>query len=147
MRSLRHTLAALAVAVVAAASLIAAPPSTAGAAAETGCRVLTVPASLGATLLALHLHYMQHQPDVHHVKLAGPVGRVHLGICGTERYALADFDATYNGLDFGIQDQPERFTRPAGRGWRDIGNTGGDPCGAAPTALLVAWKIVRSCPA
>lgn len=89
---------------------------------------------------------MSHQPDVHHPKITGPVGPVHLGRCGTERYAIASFDARYNGLYFGIEDQPERFVRLAGHPWKDIGNTGGDPCGSAPTPLLVAWKIIRSCP-
>jgi hypothetical protein len=115
-------------------------------AAATNSRALPTPASLGATLLALHRNYMLHQPDVHKPRITGPVGRVHLGVCGSERYALAVFDATYNGLYFGVTDQPERFVKPAGGGWRDIGNTGGPPCGSAPTALLVAWKIVRSCP-
>ena len=115
------------------------------AGAASSCRALPTPASLGATLLALHRTYMLHQPDVHKPRITGPVGRVHLGVCGSERYALAVFDATYNGLYFGVTDQPERFVKPAGGGWRDIGNTGGPPCGSAPTALLVAWKIVRSC--
>jgi hypothetical protein len=125
-----------------AAAAAGAPPAR----AATSCRALATPASLGATLLAQHRAYMRHQPDVHKPKITGPVGRVYLGVCGSERYALAVFDATYNGLYFGPTDQPERFVEPAGGGWRDIGNTGGEPCGSAPTALLEAWKIVRSCP-
>lgn len=133
------------------AAAVLAPLTTINAAAAparsaTSCRALATPASLGATLLALHRTYMLHQPDVHKPRITGPVGHVYLGVCGSERYALADFDATYNGLYFGVQDQPERFVKPAGQGWRDIGNTGGEPCGSAPTALLKAWKIVRSCP-
>jgi hypothetical protein len=89
---------------------------------------------------------MLHQPDVHKPTITGPVGRVYLGVCGTKRYALADFDATYNNLDFGTEDQPERFVKPARGAWRDIGNTGGPPCGSAPLPLLEAWKIVHSCP-
>lgn len=114
--------------------------------AAAACKVLVAPGSLGKALLGLHRAYERHQPDVHNPRITGPVGRVRLGICGTTRYTLASFDARYNGLYFGIEDQPERFVARAGKGWRDIGNTGGNPCGSAPTALLVAWKIVRSCP-
>lgn len=98
------------------------------------------------TLLALHRAYERHQPDVRDPTITGPVGRVDLGICGGRYYALARFDARYNGLYFGTEDQPERFVEVPGEGWRDIGNTGGPPCGSAPTALLKAWRIVRSCP-
>jgi hypothetical protein len=139
--------AAAALALVTTTAGPAAASAAAPARAATSCRALATPASLGATLLALHRAYMRHQPDVHKPKITGPVGRVYLGVCGSRRYALADFDATYNGLYFGVTDQPERFVKPAGGGWRDIGNTGGEPCGSAPTGLLVAWKIVRSCPA
>ena len=114
--------------------------------ASSGCRALAAPASLGKTLLTLHRAYERHQPDVHNPTITGPVGRVHLGVCGKRRYALASFDAKYNGLYFGVEDQPERFVAAPGKGWRDIGNTGGDPCGSAPTALLTAWKIVKHCP-
>ncbi|HUB75428.1 MAG TPA: hypothetical protein VL977_00150, partial [Solirubrobacteraceae bacterium] len=114
--------------------------------ASGGCRVLSPPGSLGATLLALHRDYMRYQPDVHNPKISGPVGAVHLGQCHGEQYALATFRQRYNGVNFGTTDQPERFQKPPGQGWVDIGNTGGDPCGSMPTALLVAWKIVRACP-
>jgi len=117
-----------------------------GAKAKPGCKALAAPASLGKTLLVLHREYELHRPDVHNPTITGPVGRVHLGICGDRRYALASFDARYNGFYFGAEDQPERFVAVPGKGWRDIGNTGGDPCGSAPTALLEVWKIVRACP-
>jgi hypothetical protein len=120
--------------------------ATAGAQASSGCVALSAPSSLGKTLLALHRDYMSHQPDVHDPKITGPVGAVHLGRCGGEQYAEASFDARYNGVNFGVTDQPERFQKPPGEGWRDIGNTGGDPCGSMPTALLVDWKVVRGCP-
>ncbi len=123
------------------------PYDPAVARAATGCVALETPPGLGKTLLVLHRAYLRHQPDVHNPKVTGPVGRVHLGRCGAERHALASFDATYNGLYFGIEDQPERFVKRPGGAWTDIGNTGGDPCGSAPTALLVAWKIVHGCPA
>jgi hypothetical protein len=113
---------------------------------DSGCSALHPPASLGKTLLALHRDYMRHRPDVHDPKIGGPVGPVHLGECAGERYAVASFDARYNGYYFGVTDQPERFEKPPGDRWRDIGNTGGEPCGSMPTALLVAWKLVRACP-
>jgi hypothetical protein len=113
---------------------------------STACRALPTPASLGATVLSLHRNYMRHREDVHKPKITGPVaGSVHVGECGGELYAIADFDAAYNGFYFGVQDQPERFVKPAGSSWRDIGDTGGHPCGSAPTALLKDWKIVKTC--
>ena len=127
------------------AGVTASAPAKAASEA-VGCRVLAAPGSLDKTLLSLHRAYESHQPDVHNPTITGPVGRVDLGICGGRRYALAGFDARYNGLYFGTEDQPERFVEPPGEGWRDIGNTGGDPCGSAPTALLKGWKIVRGCP-
>jgi len=134
-----------AVAFLAAASVSGATGPVARA--TRNCTVLATPPSLGNTLLRLHREYMSHQPDVHHPEITGPVaGTVHLGRCGSERYALASFNARYNGLYFGIEDQPERFTQLPRHPWKDIGNTGGDPRGAAPTPLLVAWKIIRSCP-
>jgi len=129
-------------------AVASAPVSAAGAVSRTAaaCRVLTTPVTLGAKLLKLHRNYTAHQPNVRRFKVTGPAGHVYLGACGSKRYALASFDATLNGQYFGIQDQPERFAEPAGAGWRDLGNTGGDPCGLVPTALLKAWKFVRACP-
>jgi hypothetical protein len=135
----------LAVCALLAATAGATSGSARSPAASGACRVLTTPRSLAATLLRLHRVYMRHRPDVHHPTITGPVGRVDLGACGATRYAEATFDARYNGVYFGAEDQPERFVRRGG-GWRDIGNTGGDPCGSAPTALLVGWRIVRRCP-
>jgi hypothetical protein len=143
MRCLRLAIVGVAVALPCAVSVACAYAVDAHAA--TGCRVVGAPSSLGKTLLGLHRDYERNQPDVHNPTITGPVGRVDLGICGGERYALAWFDAKYNGVYFGTEDQPERFIEPPGEGWRDIGNTGGDPCGSTPTTLLKAWKIVRSC--
>jgi hypothetical protein len=132
-------LAALAV-----ASLSGAGTPAAGA--TNGCSALPAPSSLGGQLLRIHRSYERSQPDVHKPTITGPVGRVLLGHCGSKRWALASFDGTYNGDYFGTEDQPERFSQLPGKPWRDLGNTGGEPCGSAPTALLEAWKIVRSCP-
>ncbi len=143
MGKARHlTLALIAVAA------LAAPLTVAGTAnASSTCTVLTAPPSLAVTLLRLHRTYMRHQPLVRNPTISGPVGEVHLGRCGRTQYALADFNAHYNGINFGIQDQPERFAKAAGGAWKDLGNTGGDPCGTMPTALLKAWKVTRACPA
>ena len=146
MRRLPSSILPLAaVAVLAAASVSSAEKVVAHA--SKSCTVLAAPATLGNTLLSLHREYMSHQPSVHHPEITGPVaGTVHLGRCGSERYAIASFNARYNGLYFGIEDQPERFVALPHHPWKDVGNTGGDPCGSAPTPLLVAWKVIRSCP-
>jgi hypothetical protein len=145
VRTLRRRITLIgALAALAAASLAGEDPPAAGAAG--GCTALATPATLGRELLRVHRTFEDHQPDVHKPTITGPVGRVLLGRCGSKRWALASFDASYNGDYFGTTDQPERFTQLPGQGWRDLGDTGGDPCGSAPTALLKAWKIVRSCP-
>ena len=146
MRRFGLTIIALAVATALVGAVSVAGADAGAAGAVTSCNVLTAPSSVGKTLLGLHRAYERHQPDVHNPTITGPVGRIDLGICGGERYALARFDARYNGLSFGTEDQPERFIERSGGGWRDIGNTGGDPCGSAPTPLLVGWKLIRSCP-
>jgi hypothetical protein len=138
--------AVIAAALTSTCGVLALPRSAQGARTASACRVLIAPRSLGARLLRLHRAYMRLQPDTHNPKVSGPVGRVHLGVCGGERYALASFDQRYNGVNFGTTDQPERFQKPPGQGWVDVGNTGGNPCGTMPSALLVAWKVVRACP-
>jgi hypothetical protein len=110
------------------------------------CLVTQPYAGLGPRLLALHRVYMSHRPDVHHPKIRGPEGTIHIGRCGSTRYVLASFSQTYNGLDFGETDQPEYFSAAANHGWHDHGNTGGEICGTAPPSLLLAWHIVTGCP-
>lgn len=144
---MRPTSTLIAVAVSAAITATAAfSPADAPAHSVASCRALVSPSSLGTTLLDLHRDYMRHRPDTRKPKITGPVGPVHLGICNGKEYAIASFDARYNGFYFGTEDQPERFIKPPDADWRDIGNTGGAPCGSMPTALLVAWRIVRACP-
>jgi len=92
--------------------------ATAHTQAAAGCSHTSL---AGATLLRLHRVYMLHEPTCTSNDHR-PVGRVYLGICGSKRYALADFDAHYNGLYFGIQDQPERSSSRRRR-WQDIGDT------------------------
>jgi hypothetical protein len=137
---IRLIVLALAWSIVAATSL-----GSSAAQASTSCRALSAPSGLGMTLLALHREYMRHCPDTHNPKITGPVGPVHLGRCNGKEYAIASFDARYNGFYFGTEDQPERFVKPHHGDWRDLGNTGGDPCGSMPTVLLVDWRIVRHC--
>jgi hypothetical protein len=145
VRLLRFALLAFVAALLLAVK-VAAPATGAPAHGGISCRSLTAPSSLGATLLGLHRDYERHRPDVHNPTITGPVGHVYLGICAGERFALASFDARYNGVYFGVTDQPERFIRAPGGPWRDLGNTGGNPCGGSPTALLEAWKIAKRCP-
>jgi hypothetical protein len=143
VRTTRH----LTLALIAVAALAGSVAGTGTANASSACTVLPAPHSLAVTLLRLHRTYMRHQPLVKNPTISGPVGAVNLGRCGHTRYALADFNARYNGINFGTQDQPERFSMAAGGAWKDLGNTGGDPCGTMPTALLKAWKVIRACPA
>src|ERR1039458_236271 len=72
-----------------AASVSASSLDGVAAHAAPSCKVLSAPRSLGATLLSLHRNYMRHQPDVHKPTITGPVGRVYLGRCRTERHAPA----------------------------------------------------------
>jgi hypothetical protein len=65
-------------------------------------------------------------------------GSVFYGEADGHRYALASFDTPR----LGAQDQPELFVHTT-RGWRDLGDTGGDPWGRVelPVALLRRWGI------
>ncbi|MEA2224718.1 MAG: hypothetical protein QOH83_3094, partial [Solirubrobacteraceae bacterium] len=74
------------------------------------------------------------------MKTSGPVGRVYYGRCPKAFYALASFNHTTPKVDFGVQDQPERFRRRLGGPWQDRGDTGGFVCEAAPKALLKLWN-------
>jgi hypothetical protein len=97
--------------------------------AASSCKKLTVTDGLRADLKEAHAR-LTDRP------FAGPK-RVRYGRCGTKYYALASF----KDKELGYQDQPEHFTRSAGHGWKDRGDTGGDPCGTAPDAMLRAWGI------
>ena len=71
----------------------------------------------------------------------GPLkGKTYYGSFGSTRYAIATFSVP--GL--GTQDQPELFSKPAGRPWRDRGDTGG--CISSriiPAPLLRLWGFKR----
>jgi len=117
-----------------------ATPATPPADTSATCRVLPVSTSLRTTLRRVHVRYLQSNLDKPFT-VRGPRGRVYNGRCGSTQYALASFSATIGGTFFGTQDQPERFRRKVGRRWRDLGDTGGDPCFTAPRALLELWNI------
>jgi hypothetical protein len=76
---------------------------------------------------------------------SGPVGRVYYGRCPKAFYALASFRHRTPQVDFGTQDQPERFRRLVGGRWQDRGDTGGFVCEAAPMALLRLWRLQQGC--
>lgn len=100
------------------------------------CRALTPTRHLRVTLRRVHRRTLA--PGAH---ARGPVGRVLYGRCGRRFYAFASFRHRINGMYFGTQDQPERFSRRAHHRWRDRGDTGGDLCGLAPFGLTRAWSI------
>ncbi|HEX6390007.1 MAG TPA: hypothetical protein VFZ89_11180 [Solirubrobacteraceae bacterium] len=138
---------ALVLAVVLGACALAAPvagvgagPAASASAAAT-CRVLPVTAALKATLLRVRRAAITTPGAT----TSGPVGRVYYGRCPKAYYALASFRYKTPQLDFGTQDQPERFQRRVGGRWRDLGDTGGFVCEAAPKALLMLWRLQRGC--
>jgi hypothetical protein len=103
--------------------------------------VLPVTAALKSTLLHVHRAAITTTG----AKTSGPVGRVYYGRCPKAYYALASFRLKTPQLDFGTQDQPERFKRRVGGRWRDLGDTGGFVCEAAPKALLRLWRLQQGC--
>ena len=115
---------------LATALLAAAALAPAGSApASSSCKVLKVTSDLKSDLHDAHAR-LTDRP------FSGPKGRVYYGRCGTRYYALASF----KDEDLGYTDQPEQFTRRAGHGWKDRGDTGGPPCDTrVPRALLKLW--------
>jgi hypothetical protein len=101
----------------------------AGAASgATTCKRLTPTSDLRADLRKVHSR-LTDRP------FTGPKNTKY-GRCGTRYYALGWF----KDAELGDQDQPERFTRLKGHGWKDLGDTGGPPCDTGfPKALLRAW--------
>ena len=109
-----------------AAAFLCALPAAASAA---DCKNLKVTDTLKSQLRKAH-ERLTDRP------FSGPKGRVYYGRCGTRYYALAMF----KDAELGYQDQPEQFTRLAGHGWKDRGDTGGPPCDTrVPRALLRIW--------
>jgi hypothetical protein len=100
-----------------------------GAASGAECKNLKVTDTLRTDLRKAHERVTDRE-------FSGPKGRVYHGRCGTTYYALAQF----KDAELGYQDQPERFTRRAGHGWKDRGDTGGTVCETGvPRALLRRW--------
>jgi hypothetical protein len=108
---------------------------------SSGCVTLPATPALRSTLLHVHRATITTQD----MKTSGPVGRVYYGRCPKAFYALASFNHETPKVDFGIQDQPERFRRRLGGRWQDRGDTGGFVCEAAPKALLKLWNRVKGC--
>ncbi len=134
------TMLAAAGAIAGAAATLAGPAAGATS-ASAGCRVLPVTPALKATLLRVHRATIRSAGST----TTGPVGRVYYGRCPRAFYALASFRLKTPQLDFGTQDQPERFRRLVGRAWQDQGDTGGFVCEAAPKRLLALWGLQKDC--
>lgn len=111
------------------ALIVAALCALPGAASAADCKNLKVTDALKADLRKAHDRITDRE-------FSGPKGRVYHGRCGSRYYALANF----KDPELGYQDQPEQFTRLAGHGWKDRGDTGGPPCDTrVPRALLRIW--------
>ena len=124
------------------ALLVPTAPSHAG---TSSCQVLHASHYTRAKLLAVHRAQMHRFGNAG--SATGPVGRVYVGRCGNLFYALASFNHRVGTTNFGLQDQPERFTRRPGGPWRDKGDTGGDVCNTAPKALIKKWGFgSKRCP-
>ena len=95
-----------------------------------------------AVKAALRASFLKTHPDLAPAKVAGPIkGRTYYGSYHGKEYALATFSIPR----FGTQDQPEIFTRPSGRAWKDLGDTGGDVCVPwVPLTLIKVWQLKSS---
>jgi hypothetical protein len=120
---------------------IASQGASASFGGSSGCVTLRAPPALRSTLLRVHRATLTRKD----MKTSGPVGRVYYGRCPKAFYALAVFTHKTPKVDFGVQDQPERFRRSVGGPWQDRGDTGGFVCEAAPKALLKLWNRVKGC--
>lgn len=123
--------------VVAASALVLVAVAAVADAALTP-RNLVATAAVKAQLREAHLRTI---PVADRRKVRGPLkGLTYYGSYGSMRYAIATF--SFAGL--GTQDQPELFSRPAGKPWRDRGDTGG--CISSkiiPAPLLRLWGFER----
>jgi len=139
----RRLLLACAVGAVAVAAIALPGPGAAGASfgGSSGCVTLPATAKLKSTLLRVQRATL----DAGKIRTTGPFGRVYYGRCPKAFYALATFHHKTAKVDFGGQDQPERFQRRVGGAWTDRGDTGGYVCEAAPRALLKLWNLLAGC--
>lgn len=109
-------------------AVVALVPSSGQAPAATSCKKLKVTSELRADLRKAHSRVTDRP-------FTGP-STTKYGRCGTRYYALG----WMKDEELGYQDQPERFTRLTGHGWKDRGDTGGPPCDTGfPRALLRLW--------
>ena len=124
-------------------TILLAATAAALAVASTGLatsspRNLVATAAVKAQLRDAHLRLL---PAAARKGVRGPLkGLTYYGSFGSTRYAIATFSVP--GL--GTQDQPELFSKPAGRPWRDRGDTGG--CISSriiPAPLLRLWGFER----
>jgi hypothetical protein len=89
----------------------------------------------------LHSAFLRLHSTIAPRRIRGPLkGRTYYGRYGATKYAVATFS-----IDGGTDDQPEVFRRPAGRGWHDLGDTGGEICpGRIPLPLIKLWQFVKT---
>jgi hypothetical protein len=89
----------------------------------------------------LHSAFLRLHSTIAPARIRGPLkGRTYYGRYGATKYAVATFS-----IDGGTDDQPELFRRPASRGWKDLGDTGGEICpGRVPLPLIKLWGFVRT---
>lgn len=139
-RRLVAAVSAAALAAPAGVALVAGQGASANFNSSSGCVSLTAGTQLKAALLRVHRATQNAS-----TKTTGPFGRVYYGRCPKAFYALATFRHKTPQLDFGSQDQPERFRRRVGGAWSDRGDTGGFVCEAAPKALLKLWRLDENC--
>jgi len=101
-------------------------------------RNLVATAAVRAQLREAHLRLV---PLAARKKVHGPLkGLTYYGSYGSTRYAIATFSA--EGV--GTTNQPELFSKPLRRPWRDRGDTGG--CISSkiiPPPLLRLWGFER----
>jgi hypothetical protein len=111
---------------------------TAAAQAALSPRNLVATAAVKSQLREAHLKAI---PVADRKKVRGPLkGSTYYGSYGATRYAVATFSV--EGL--GTQGQPELFSKPSGKPWRDRGDTGG--CISSriiPAPLLRLWGFKR----
>ena len=101
-------------------------------------RNLVATAAVKAQLREAHLRLV---PLAARRNVRGPLkGLTYYGSYGSTRYAIA----TFSREGVGTTDQPELFSKPSGKPWRDRGDTGG--CISSTiisSALLRLWGFKR----
>ncbi len=124
--------------VTVAAAGLAAVTIVAWADAAASPRNLVATAAVKAQLREAHLRLV---PLAARRTVQGPLkGLTFYGSYGSTRYAVA----TFSHAGVGTTDQPELFSKPSGKPWRDRGDTGGCISSTIiPSALLRLWGFRR----